>query len=577
MTNPSLLALIQNGALLLAMAVVFDLFVLRDRAYQSPIHQAGVGLLVGAIGVIVMLTSWVLMPGVIFDTRSVLLSISGLFFGAIPTIIAMLVMAAFRIYQGGNGMLPGVLVIFATGTIGILWRSARRQSSASIRWKELYLFGLVSHLVMITLMLAMPRQIILQVLSTISLPVLLIFPVITVLLGMLMVNREQRDDIQEDLAQTTARLNITQQITKVGGWEMDIIKDTMFWTDEAYRIHGLSVEDIPPGTSEHIQFSLLCYDPAYKPMILKAFQDCCERGIPYEFESPFTTFKGEHIWIHTEAQAVLEKGKIVRVVGNIMDITERHKAEQALYFTQFVVDHLSDAIYWANSSGQLIYVNNSACKMLGFPQDELLSIRVMDITPNYIQETWDAHWEKLKEIWAQTFESELLTKTGQSIPVEITTSYLEFRGQASLCGVARDIRERKKAEEKLKESEEFNRRIVQTANEGIWAMDQGITTTFVNPKMAEMLGYRVDEMLGQPVTSLMIPEDLTDHDQKITQRKSGQKGFYERRFIRKDGTVLWTLVSSTPIMSPEAEFCGSFGMFTDITERKRSRRSAAKK
>jgi len=451
MAEPSFWIIIQNGALLLALVFIFDVFVLRDQSYHSPLHQTAVGFMIGAIGIVVMLTPWVLTPGVIFDTRSVLLSISGLFFGAIPTIVAMVITAAFRIYQGGSGAFTGTLVILATGTIGILWRYFRHRQLKTIHWQELYVFGLVTHLVMLALMLTLPSQIAQGVLASISLPVLLIYPIVTVLLGILMVNRKQRESFQEELAQTTARLNITQRITKVGGWEWDVIKDRMFWTDETYRIHGLSPNDIPPGSTEHIKNGLLCYDSVHRPLIEKLFQDCCERGIPYEFESPFTPFKGDPIWIRTEARAILEKGKVVQVVGNIIDITER-----------------------------------------------------------------------------------------------------------------------KKAEEKLRESEEFNRRIVQTANEGIWAMDGGTTTTFVNPKMAEMLGYQVDEMLGQPVTQFMLAEEIADHDQKMTQRKSGQKGFYERRFARKDGSIIWTLVSSAPILSPEGEFIGSFGMFTDISERKQA-------
>ncbi len=116
-------------------------------------------------------------------------------------------------------------------------------------------------------------------------------------------------------------LNETQQLTKVGGWMWIIDKKEMFWSDEVYRIHGLDPDAIPPGAAEHIQQSILCYDEADRPAILEAFRRCCEEGIPYDLEFNFTDVNGRRMRIRTAAHAVKEKGKVVKVIGNIMDIT----------------------------------------------------------------------------------------------------------------------------------------------------------------------------------------------------------------------------------------------------------------
>jgi len=122
--------------------------------------------------------------------------------------------------------------------------------------------------------------------------------------------------------------------------------------------------------------------------------------------------------------------------------------------------------------------------------------------------------------------------------------------------------------EALRESEERYRRIVDTANEGVWTMDGDLCTTFFNQQMADIFGYTREEMLGRKVDSLMHPEELEDHQEKIAQRKQGKPEKYERRFLCKDGTVVWALVSATPIFTKSGEFHGSFAMFTDITEQK---------
>ncbi|AUB58253.1 hypothetical protein BK008_07955 [Methanobacterium sp. MZ-A1] len=125
-----------------------------------------------------------------------------------------------------------------------------------------------------------------------------------------------------------------------------------------------------------------------------------------------------------------------------------------------------------------------------------------------------------------------------------------------------------KMEKRLKESEMRYRFIVEAANEGIWSMGADFNTTYVNQKMAEMLGYNAEEMLGKPVTSFMFEEDIPDHEEHIKSRLEGVSENYERRLKHKDGSEVFTLVAATVLKDINGNFNGSFGMFTDITHRK---------
>ena len=131
----------------------------------------------------------------------------------------------------------------------------------------------------------------------------------------------------------------------------------------------------------------------------------------------------------------------------------------------------------------------------------------------------------------------------------------------------RDITARVQAEAALKKSESNYRRLVETANEGIWAVDREIRTIYVNQLMADMLGYSQEEMQGRPVTDFLFPEDQADHQEKIDHRVRGK---YEQRLRRQDGSELWTIVSVRALKGEAGEFQGSFAMLTDITERKRA-------
>jgi PAS domain S-box-containing protein len=132
------------------------------------------------------------------------------------------------------------------------------------------------------------------------------------------------------------------------------------------------------------------------------------------------------------------------------------------------------------------------------------------------------------------------------------------------------IVERKRAEEALRASEAQYRLIVQTAREGIWSMDEKWLTTFVNPQMAAMLGYGVEEMMATPFADYIVEEELADHALRVKVRHQGKSEQYERRFRHKDGHSVLTQISAIPVMDDRGQLTGSFGMFTDITALKKA-------
>jgi PAS domain S-box-containing protein len=131
-----------------------------------------------------------------------------------------------------------------------------------------------------------------------------------------------------------------------------------------------------------------------------------------------------------------------------------------------------------------------------------------------------------------------------------------------------ELGERKETEARLRESEQRYRRIVDTASEGICGLDEHYVITFVNRRMADMLGYEPEKMTGRKLGDFLFPEDLADLEERIAARRHGVAERYEQRFRRKDGRPIWAHVSATPVLDAEHHFLGSFAMFTDITQRK---------
>ena len=122
----------------------------------------------------------------------------------------------------------------------------------------------------------------------------------------------------------------------------------------------------------------------------------------------------------------------------------------------------------------------------------------------------------------------------------------------------------------LKKSEDRYRRIVDTAQEGVWAIDFEKRTTYVNQRMADILGYNIEEMLGRPVFDFCGDDGRREISARVETRKLGARDQYETTMFRKDGVKIWVNISAAPILGNSGEYAGSFAMISDITGRKKA-------
>ena len=124
--------------------------------------------------------------------------------------------------------------------------------------------------------------------------------------------------------------------------------------------------------------------------------------------------------------------------------------------------------------------------------------------------------------------------------------------------------------EALRKSESKYRLIVETASEGVWALGPDNRTTFVNSRMAQIIGRSQEEMIGQPVTAFMPKEDWSDLDKRMVNLRHGVSENFEGRLLHKNGRTVWTMVSAASVFDDEHRFNGSFAMVADITQRKQA-------
>jgi PAS domain S-box-containing protein len=192
--------------------------------------------------------------------------------------------------------------------------------------------------------------------------------------------------------------------------------------------------------------------PRHLPSCREMFSRVFSGEILKNIETSFISSDGGEIILRGNAVPRYLDGEIIGTQGFFQDITEQRKLEHELHLTQFAIDNSLDASFWLNSKAHFIYVNRSACKSLGYSREELLSMTIHDIDPNFPRKAWKEHWDNVKKNKHFIIESSHRKKNGKHIPVEIAINYIKFGDAEYNCAFARDISERKKKEQQLQQA-----------------------------------------------------------------------------------------------------------------------------
>ena len=236
MNDNIFVGLINNAALLLSLGLIYDTLSSEKRTTIPILNQITSGVIIGGMSIVLMLTPVRWESGIIFDTRTILLGVTGLFFGTIPTFLSMAIAGAYRLNLGGGGALMGVATIVSSGLIGLIWRRFRFSESKELSLRELYLFGGVVHATMILCMFLLPQAVILKTIGTLALPVIIVYPICSALLGVLLVGRQRRQRIGKELLNLKDKLQEQNEELQVNAEELRSQNDELLSTEEMLRV-----------------------------------------------------------------------------------------------------------------------------------------------------------------------------------------------------------------------------------------------------------------------------------------------------------------------------------------------------
>ena len=168
------------------------------------------------------------------------------------------------------------------------------------------------------------------------------------------------------------------------------------------------------------------------------------------------------------AGALMSGMALLAVVFMERIVNERRAGERALRLPQFALERAAISAFWISADGRFLFVNEQGCRSLGYERDELLGKSIFEIDTRFDPDSWRDHWQQLKKSGFGTYESLFRTKSGATMPMDVTANYIEFDGQAYNCAFARDVTEKKGAEVALcraKEEAEAARAQAELANQ----------------------------------------------------------------------------------------------------------------
>ena len=263
------------------------------------------------------------------------------------------------------------------------------------------------------------------------------------------------------------------------------------------------------------------------------------------------------------------------VIGTVKDVTERKAIEDALFESEekyrVMFETAKDAIFLSDETGKFVDVNQAACESLGYSKEELLKLTDREIDA---ESTGYKAFQKVRNgVEKAIFRVNQQKKDGALLPVEISGGLLNIGAKRIFLAIARDITERKKAEEKLKESEEKYRELVESANSIILRLSADGRILFFNKFAQRFFGYTEDEILGRNAVGTIVPEtDTMGRDLRAMIMDIGQNPerytTHENENVRRNGERVWVSWTNRVVRDSEGRVTEMLCIGNDITERK---------
>ncbi|HSG40269.1 MAG TPA: PAS domain S-box protein, partial [Thermoanaerobaculia bacterium] len=246
------------------------------------------------------------------------------------------------------------------------------------------------------------------------------------------------------------------------------------------------------------------------------------------------------------------------------------ETEEALRFTQFLLDHAGEGAFGVDPDGRFFYANEAGCAMTGYTREEMLSLRVTDLLCPELHGAMAKILAKVREGGPFTFEADHIRKSGERFPAEVTLNHIEYQGRGYYCAFTRDITGRKRSEAALRESEERYHGLFEGVPAGLYRTTPAGQMLDANSTIVRILGYpSVEALLQTNVADIYLdPEDRRRWQKAMA--TAGAIQSFEAPVRRYDGSLIWVRFTVRAVRDEGGEVLRYEVALEDITDRRRA-------
>ncbi len=538
------------------------------------------GILFGVTAIIGMLNPFELEKGLFFDGRTIVISLCTLFFGPLSGFIASVPAIIYRALIGGIGVYMGIGMIISAYIIGyVFWR--RRKPNTQIRTIDLYLFGLLVHLVMLLLIFTLPAKNILPTFKVVSLAIIIVFPLISLVIAKILYDQEQKKNA----------LNIIKEKEKLFRTTLYSIGDAVITTDIDGNIQQMNhIAERLTGWQESeaknkpLNSVYIIYNEETHLRLDNPLELVLKSGsiIGLANHTILISKFGKEIPIADSGAPIInESGTIIGIVLIFRDQTTDREKQRLLEESE---SRLKRAEFIANAGNWeldlntgLVYGSEGAQRLYGIKETsgQLSDLQKLTL-PGYREQLDAAMTDLIKN--NKPYDVEFQIRRVDDDELIYVHSIAEYqKDKNKIFGFIEDITEYKKIIKALEQSEERYRLIAQNTADTISVFDLNLNFKYLSPSITSLLGYTPEELVEIGIEKILTPESYAKtkeiYNQEMELEKTGKADPKRSRIIeteefRKDGTKIFVEGIVSFLRDNTGKPNGILAISRDITERK---------
>lgn len=387
-------------------------------------------------------------------------------------------------------------------------------------------------------------------------------------------SKQQVEQLQQQLQDREQQLRLILTAARVGTWDVDRLTSELKWSTEHEELFGLE-----PGTFDgKLETFFACVHPEDREALNRAVKRVIQTGELYQHDYRIIQANGSVRWMESRGQVFCDRtGQAVRMVGTVIDITDRKQAEAALQRSErrlrAIFDTEPECLKIVTADGILLDINAAGLVMTEADSlEQLRGRRIWElVVPEHRQALINLLQQVIEESATLEFEIEGLKGTRRWLESHAVALPEGDEAATKILVVTRDITKRKHIELALRQSEEKFRQLAETVEEVFWMSNAEFNQVlYVSPAYEQMWGRSCESLYAnfnsfmEAVHPADLPEIIAILDQKV-------KTFeLEYRIIHLDGSMRWILCRSFPVYNESGEIYRRVGIVRDITERKQA-------